>query len=54
MSAYRSVNTPSRVHKTNLLMLYKAKVAVCSETRTEHIKQCEQHVEFFNFKPGGA
>jgi len=29
-------------------MLYKAKVAVCSEIRTKHSKQSEHHVEFFN------
>jgi hypothetical protein len=27
-------------------MTYKAKVAVCSEMRTKHSKQCEHHVEF--------
>jgi len=37
-------------------MLYKAKVAVCSEIRTKHSTQSEHHVEFlfFNFKPGGT
>ena len=35
-------------------MLYKAKVAVCSETRTKHSTQSEHHVEFFNVKPGGT
>jgi len=35
-------------------MMYKAKVAVCSEIRTEHAKQSEHHVEFLNFKPGGT
>jgi len=29
-------------------MMYKAKVAVCSEIRTKHSKQREQHVEFLN------
>jgi len=28
-------------------MLYKAKVAVCSQIRTKHSTQCEHHVEFF-------
>jgi hypothetical protein len=28
-------------------MLYKVKVD------TEHLKQCEYHVEFLNVKPGG-
>jgi len=35
-------------------MTYKAKVAVCSEIRTKHSSQRENHVEFFNFKPGGT
>ena len=30
-------------------MMYKAKVAVCSDIRTKHSKESEQHVEFFNF-----
>jgi hypothetical protein len=29
-------------------MMYKAKVAVCSEIRTKHSTQSEHHVEFFN------
>ena len=32
-------------------MLYKAKVAVCSDIRTKHSTQSERHVEFFNVKP---
>jgi hypothetical protein len=35
-------------------MTYKAKPAVCSEIRTKHLMQSEQHVEFLNFKPGGT
>ena len=35
-------------------MMYKAKVAVCSDIRTEHPKQSERHVEFVNVKPGGT
>jgi len=35
-------------------MMYKAKVADCSEIRTEHSRQREHHVEFFNIKPGGT
>ena len=31
-------------------MLYKAKVAVCSEIRTKHLTQSEHHVEFLNVK----
>jgi hypothetical protein len=34
-------------------MQYKAKVAVCSEIRTKHSTQSENHVEFFNIKPAG-
>ena len=32
-------------------MLYKAKVAVCSDISTKHITQNERHVEFLNAKP---
>ena len=35
-------------------MMYKAKVAVCSEIRTKHSMQREDHVEILNFKPGGT
>ena len=35
-------------------MIYKAKVAVCSEIHTKHSTQIERHVEFFNFKPCGT
>jgi hypothetical protein len=34
-------------------MLYKAKVAVCSDIHTKHSKLSERHVEFLNVKPGG-
>ena len=34
-------------------MMYKAKVAVCSEIRTKHLTQSERYVEFLNIKPGG-
>ena len=33
-------------------MLYKAKVAVCTDIRTKHSTQSERHVEFLNVKPG--
>ena len=33
-------------------MMYKAKVAACSEIRTKHSTQGERHVEFLNVKPG--
>ena len=42
------------VIKTNRLMMYKAKVAVCSDIRTKHSTQSERHVEFLNIKPGGT
>jgi hypothetical protein len=34
--------------------MYKAKVAVCSDIRTKHSTQSQQHVEFLIFKPGGT
>jgi len=34
-------------------MTYTAKAAVCSEIRTKHSTQGEDHVEFFNVKPDG-
>jgi hypothetical protein len=34
-------------------MMYKVKVAVCSQTRTKYTTQSEHHVEFMNVKPGG-
>jgi hypothetical protein len=42
------------VIKTNQSVMHKAKVAVCSEIRTEHSKQSENRVEFSNLKPGGT
>ena len=35
-------------------MMYKAKVAVCSDIRTKHSNQGERHVEFFNVKLCGT
>jgi len=35
-------------------MMYKAKVAVCSEILKKDSTQSEHHVEFFNVKPGGT
>ena len=35
-------------------MMYKAKVAVCSNIRTKHSTQRERHVEFLNVKYGGT
>jgi hypothetical protein len=35
-------------------MMYKVKVAVCSEIRKKHLTQSEHHVEIFNVKPGGT
>jgi len=32
-------------------MMYKAKVAICSEIRTKHSTQSEHHVEFLNVNP---
>ena len=42
------------VIKANQLMLYKAKVSVCSDIRTKHSTQCKNHVEFLNVKPCGT
>jgi hypothetical protein len=36
------------VIKTNQLMTYKAKVAVCSDIRKKHSTQSERHVECLN------
>ena len=33
-------------------MMYKSKVAVCSDIRTKHSKQSGRHVEFLNVKSG--
>jgi hypothetical protein len=35
-------------------MFYKAKVAVCSEIRTKHIKAMLAPRRIFNVKPGGT
>ena len=35
-------------------MMYKAKVAACSDIRTKQSMLSELHVEFFNFKPAGT
>jgi hypothetical protein len=35
-------------------MMYKAKVAVCSEIRTKHSTHRKHHLEFLNVKPGGT
>ena len=32
-------------------MMYKAKVAVCSDIRTKHSTQSDRHVEFLNVNP---
>ena len=42
------------VIKTNQLLMYKAKVAVCSDILTKHTTQSEGHVEFLNVKTGGT
>jgi hypothetical protein len=35
-------------------MMYKTKVAVCSEIPTQRSMQREHHVEFLDVKPGGT
>jgi desulfoferrodoxin (superoxide reductase-like protein) len=42
------------VIKTNQLMTFEAKIAVCSEIHIKHSMQSEHHVEFLNVKPGGT
>ena len=42
------------VIKASQLMMYKVKVAVCSDIRIKHSTQSEHHVEFLNVKPGGT
>ena len=54
ISSYRAVNTSYHDYKNNQLMMYIAKVAVCSDIRTKHSTQSERHVEFLNVKPGGT
>jgi hypothetical protein len=39
--------------KINQLMLYKAKVTVCSDIRTKHTTQSQHCVELLNVKAGG-
>jgi len=40
------------VLKPNQLIMYRAKVAACSENGTKHSTQSEHHVEFLNGKSG--
>jgi hypothetical protein len=42
------------VIKTYHLMMYKAKVSVCSEICKKHSTQSENHVEFLNIKLVGT
>jgi hypothetical protein len=35
-------------------MMYKQKIAICSENRKKHSTQSEHHVEFFNIILGGT
>jgi len=42
------------VLKTNQLLTYTVKAAVCSEMHTKHTTQSEHDVEILNFKPGGT
>ena len=49
-SVPRSKHFSTTVIKTNQSMMYKAKVAVCSDIRTKHSTQSERHVEFLNVK----
>jgi hypothetical protein len=40
--------------KTNQLMMYKAKLAICSQIHTKHSTQSEHHGVFLNVRPGGT
>ena len=42
------------VIKTEKLMLYREKVAVCSEIHANISKNCGQNTEFLNVKAGGT
>ena len=42
------------VIKTNQLMMYEAKVLICSDIRTKRSTQSEGHVEFLNVKTCGT
>jgi hypothetical protein len=54
LNKYRAVNTLRLGCKTNQLILYSEKIAVCSQIHTKHINTlCGQNVGFFNIKPGG-
>jgi hypothetical protein len=44
----RSKHSPHQLYETNLLMFCQVKVY------TEHLTQCELHVEFLNVKTGGT
>jgi hypothetical protein len=52
ISPYRAVNTFYHGYKNQTVMIYKAKVAVCSEILTKHSTQIEHHAEFLNVRPG--
>ena len=49
-SVPRSKHFLPRLLKTNQLMTYKTKAAVCSDIRTKHSTQSEGHAEFLNVK----
>jgi len=53
-SVPRCKHFQTKVIKTKQLMLYTAKVAVCSEIRKKHSTQSEHHVGMLNVKPGGT
>ena len=44
------VHLRTTVIKTSQLMMYKAKVAVCSDIHTKHSTQNEHHIQFLNVK----
>ena len=52
LSSYRTVNTLNLGYKTNLLMLHKAKFAVCSEILIKPWISFDRHIEILIVKPG--
>ena len=50
-----SKHRPSRLYKTIILMLYKAKVAICFAILKEQMNTlCGQNITFSNVKPGST
>jgi hypothetical protein len=50
----RCKHFPPQLKNTYQFMMYRAKVAVCSQILTKHSLQNEQHLEFLHTQPGGT